>query len=270
METPFKEKAKRKPNFSENELQALAEKVLELKPTLMGKFSDIISHHLKNEAWGKVTSAVNDVGTIKRSKEDIKRKWQDWSSAVKKKEIYRRNALKKTGGGQAVPDLNEMEVIVVTILGDTAIEGVHTGIDSTGSQAETTPLKKQKMSSDKEKCLTDEITSGQPETKNFSDLPSIEQEDHGSQSSFELLQEVSSRKKIETPKSSRSTTPTPMNETHQLLIIESERLECEKQRLAIASQRLAFEKQRMDIAAQTLEVEKEKLALIKQKAPAHP
>ena len=124
------------------------------------------------------------------------------------------------------------------------------------------------MSSDQEKCLTDEITLAQPDTKNLID--STEQEDHGSQSSFELLQEVSFRKKVETPKSSRSATPTPMNETHQLLIIESERLECEKQRLAIASQRLAFEKLRMDIAAQTLEVEKEKLALMKQKAPAHP
>ena len=82
---------------------------------MIGKFSDIISNHKKNEAWGKVTSAVNAVGTFKRSKEDNQKKWQDWSSAIKKKEIYRRNALKKTGGGQAVPDSNEMEVIVLTI-----------------------------------------------------------------------------------------------------------------------------------------------------------
>ena len=102
---------------------------------------------------------------------------------------------------------------------------MHTGIASTGTQAETPPLKKQNMSSDQEECLTDEITSAQPETKNLNDLPSTEQEDHGSQASFEFLQEVSSRKKTETPKSSRSATPTPMNETHQLLIIESERLE---------------------------------------------
>ena len=116
-------------------------------------------------------------------------------------------------------------MIVVTILGDTAIEGVHTGIDSAGTQAETPPLKKQKMSSDMEECFTDEITSTQPETKKLSDLPSTEQEDHGSQASFELLQEVSSRKKTETPKSSKSATPTPMNETLQLLTIESECLE---------------------------------------------
>ena len=47
-----------------------------------------------------------------------------------------------------------MEVIIVTVIGDTAIE-VYTGINATGNHAKTPSLKKQKISSDQEECITD-------------------------------------------------------------------------------------------------------------------
>lgn len=53
----------------------------------------------KTAAWLSVTTGVNAVAECRRTVDEICRKWRDWSSVVKNKEMKRRNLKKKTRGG---------------------------------------------------------------------------------------------------------------------------------------------------------------------------
>ncbi|XP_062589046.1 myb-related transcription factor, partner of profilin-like [Saccostrea cucullata] len=91
---------RRRPNWSEGELVALAEAVVPRAHYLKGKLSPSLTAERKQGLWEEVADEVNSVAMIKRTVDEMKKKWADMQSLTKKKEGERRRSMKMTGGGQ--------------------------------------------------------------------------------------------------------------------------------------------------------------------------
>ena len=79
------DKKKRQPNFTETELLSLITAVAEKKIVLFAKFNGNITAKSKLMAWQYVTDAVNSVSVVKRECSDVRKKFTDLKTVVKKK-----------------------------------------------------------------------------------------------------------------------------------------------------------------------------------------
>ena len=136
----LKETKKRRPRFAHDELDVLVDAVGH-KSVIFNKFTDVITNEKKRAAWDHITKKINAVSAVSRTTDEVRRKWQDWASCTKGKEMQRKKERQKTGGGKAedIP-VNEQEEKVLAILGKTATEGIQGGIDSIDVTSETTPV----------------------------------------------------------------------------------------------------------------------------------
>ena len=133
------EKVPRRPNFKAEDLELLAECVETHKGELFGKFSSTVTTQSKAMIWDRIAKKVNSNNiTVQRTGDELKRKWTDWSSATKTKNARRKVARRKTGGGPAVPDTTDLEVKVLSVIGQDSVEGFEGGID-TGIAVPNTP-----------------------------------------------------------------------------------------------------------------------------------
>ncbi|CAC5385074.1 unnamed protein product [Mytilus coruscus] len=138
---------KRKPNWTESELNALTDGISANISLLKGKFSLSVTNEAKNKCWAGITERVNSVNpsAIKRQVADIKKKWQDIQSLAKKKEAARLQAVRRTGGGPPPEDtLKSWEKIVSDVktksgiqlnmvigtFTKTMVEGIEGGFDT--------------------------------------------------------------------------------------------------------------------------------------------
>uniref|UniRef100_A0A8W8MJA7 Myb/SANT-like DNA-binding domain-containing protein n=1 Tax=Magallana gigas TaxID=29159 RepID=A0A8W8MJA7_MAGGI len=90
---------------------------------------------MKTMAWESVTEKVNAVSLqCTRGVVEVKKKWQDMQSAVKKKEAQRRKNLTQTGGGTSqLPMLKpweEKEIKILQLIPQSAISGIEDGVDT--------------------------------------------------------------------------------------------------------------------------------------------
>ncbi|XP_062620631.1 nuclear apoptosis-inducing factor 1-like, partial [Saccostrea cucullata] len=93
-------KKPRKANFTDLEVEVLVDAVSTNYKVLYGKFSPSLTNNMKTAAWETVTEKVNAVSLqCRREVGDVRKKWQDLQSAVKKKESQRRKSMRQTGGG---------------------------------------------------------------------------------------------------------------------------------------------------------------------------
>ena len=105
----------RKPNFSENEISVITEKVKNHLEVIQSKFSNNLTNKKKNQIWQEITEAVNAVGMAGRSLTEVKDKWRSMHSIAKKEFSAFRRETQKTGGGPAPkpPSLSSEKIIEV-------------------------------------------------------------------------------------------------------------------------------------------------------------
>nr|XP_022300425.1 uncharacterized protein LOC111108680 [Crassostrea virginica] len=132
-ETPLKINLKRKPNWSEEELQMMASGIRENREILFGKFSPSVTSEKRRAVWNEITKQVNAVslncGT--REVEDVKKRWKDAKTAVKKKESKRKSGIQKTGGGPPVDvTFRPWELDVLSLIPEETISGLEGAIDT--------------------------------------------------------------------------------------------------------------------------------------------
>uniref|UniRef100_A0A8W8MR62 Myb-like domain-containing protein n=1 Tax=Magallana gigas TaxID=29159 RepID=A0A8W8MR62_MAGGI len=136
-----KELKRRKPNWSESELMALADAVAPHFRVLKGKFSAFITSERKNQLWQDIANQVNAVAMVNRTTEEMKKKWADMQSLTKKKEAERRRSMKQTGGGPAPNFMfKNWENLVLQSLSDVAIEGISGGVDTAECESRPSPV----------------------------------------------------------------------------------------------------------------------------------
>jgi len=106
-------KRERKANFNDSEVRCLLEAVVNERDVILSKFNNSLTTRSKKEAWGRVMWAVNSCGNVRRSEEDVKKKWMDLKSAALREE----GDQKKTGGGGPMKETPYKELIF-SIIGD--------------------------------------------------------------------------------------------------------------------------------------------------------
>ncbi|XP_021355582.1 myb-related transcription factor, partner of profilin-like [Mizuhopecten yessoensis] len=127
---------RRKPNWMERELEALAEAVAPKNGLLRGKFWPSLTSERKQSIWIEIVNQVNSITMVNRTGEEIKKKWGDMQSLTKKKESERRRSMKVTGGGPAIDMFyKSWENLVLQSLSEVAIEGISCGVDTAESES---------------------------------------------------------------------------------------------------------------------------------------
>jgi uncharacterized protein YgfB (UPF0149 family) len=79
--------AKRQPNFTAMEVQAMTQSIGGKARVLFGRLGGVMSVVSKEAAWKEVASDVSAVSGVRRSAADVKKKWAQIKSQAKGKAV---------------------------------------------------------------------------------------------------------------------------------------------------------------------------------------
>ncbi|XP_013883042.1 nuclear apoptosis-inducing factor 1 [Austrofundulus limnaeus] len=120
---------KRKMNFSEREVEIIVEEIEKQKHTLVSHFNAGVTHMAKNSAWLDILKKVNAVTTCPRELPEVKKKWSDMKTEVRRRVAQARAAIEGTSADCApVPViLTAMQQRICNLLGEATIISLPAG-----------------------------------------------------------------------------------------------------------------------------------------------
>nr|XP_061800588.1 nuclear apoptosis-inducing factor 1-like [Nerophis lumbriciformis] len=120
---------KRKMNFSEREVEIIVEEIEKQKHTLVNHFNAGVTHMAKNNAWLEILKKVNAVTTCPRELPEVKKKWSDMKTEVRRKVAQARAAIEGTSADcTTVPVLlTAMQQRICNLLGEATIISLPAG-----------------------------------------------------------------------------------------------------------------------------------------------
>ncbi|XP_023696395.2 nuclear apoptosis-inducing factor 1 [Paramormyrops kingsleyae] len=119
---------KRKMNFSEREVEIIVEEMEKQKHILVNHFNAGVTHITKNNAWVEILKRVNAVTTCQRELAEVKKKWSDLKTEVRRKVAQARAAMEGTGDCTSVPViLTSMQQRICNLLGEATIISLPAG-----------------------------------------------------------------------------------------------------------------------------------------------
>nr|XP_040053854.1 nuclear apoptosis-inducing factor 1 [Gasterosteus aculeatus aculeatus] len=120
---------KRKMNFSEREVDIIVEEIEKQKHTLVNHFNAGVTHMAKNNAWVDILRKVNAVTTCPRELPEVKKKWSDMKTEVRRKVAQARAAIEGTSADcTPVPViLTAMQQRICNLLGEATIISLPAG-----------------------------------------------------------------------------------------------------------------------------------------------
>ncbi|XP_067114776.1 nuclear apoptosis-inducing factor 1 [Osmerus mordax] len=120
---------KRKMNFSEREVEIIVEEIEKQKHTLVNHFNAGVTHIAKNNAWLEILKKVNAVTTCPRELAEVKKKWSDMKTEVRRKVAQARAAIEGTSADcTPVPViLTAMQQRICNLLGEATIISLPAG-----------------------------------------------------------------------------------------------------------------------------------------------
>ncbi|KAM4794975.1 myb/SANT-like DNA-binding domain-containing protein 4 [Rhinophrynus dorsalis] len=252
-------KRKRKSNFSVQETQTLLKEIKKRRDVIFSKQLNTTINEMKRKAWEEIAECVNALGEgEQRTGTEVKRRYLDWRSLVKRKQL---NSDVKLGGSTFHLPLSDLD------------DSINDDID------------------DKPSVLTSESSL---EWKNVSDIREasesmaeikVEEEEEPQTFEFEIEEEdemlstvlPDSREEHDLPEefprieefgTLSSIARIPYKDSHLLVTLEKQKLELERQRLSIEAERLQVEKERLQIERERLrhiDMEHERLQLEKER-----
>ncbi|KAL2090742.1 hypothetical protein ACEWY4_013005 [Coilia grayii] len=129
-------KKQRKQSFRPEEINIILDEVARLKAVLFNRFKGRLDSRQKKQAWEGIAAKLAATTGVARTGEEVRKKWQDFSSLAKRKAAAVRQDTTATGGGPttAAP-LTPEEERAVSLLGSTAAVGIEGGVDVHGGRA---------------------------------------------------------------------------------------------------------------------------------------
>uniref|UniRef100_A0A3B1IC62 Nuclear apoptosis inducing factor 1 n=1 Tax=Astyanax mexicanus TaxID=7994 RepID=A0A3B1IC62_ASTMX len=119
---------KRKMNFSEREVEIIVEEMEKQKHVLVNHFNAGVSHIAKNGAWLEILKRVNAVTNCQRELAEVKKKWSDLKTEVRRKVAQARAAMEGTEDCGTVPViLTAMQQRICNLLGEATIISLPAG-----------------------------------------------------------------------------------------------------------------------------------------------
>ncbi|WAR03914.1 MSD4-like protein [Mya arenaria] len=210
----------------------------------------------KQKTWSEMTMRINAVSQTVRTADDLRKKWNDWSSVTKGKAAKRKQSPNKTGSGQ--PDtkpLTEIEELVVSILGETAVSGFKGGIDTARVAEE------EDFSGGEGECDSSPYNKAKPEHEfptasgpSSSGMDLVCREAPNCLDNIECASKPMKTVPLKKRKLAAAESVASSYE-NDVISIEREKLNIETARLEIEEKRLDIEQQRLQIEQQRLQVE---------------
>ncbi|KAM6975647.1 nuclear apoptosis-inducing factor 1 [Tautogolabrus adspersus] len=120
---------KRKMNFSEREVEIIVEEIEKQKHTLVNHFNAGVTHMAKNNAWADILKKVNAVTTCPRELPEVKKKWSDMKTEVRRKVAQARAAI-EGNSADCTPVhviLTAMQQRICNLLGEATIISLPAG-----------------------------------------------------------------------------------------------------------------------------------------------
>ncbi|XP_072538104.1 nuclear apoptosis-inducing factor 1 isoform X2 [Salminus brasiliensis] len=153
---------KRKMNFSEREVEIIVEEMEKQKHILVNHFNAGVTHITKNNAWMEILKRVNAVTNCQRELAEVKKKWSDLKTEVRRKVAQARAAMEGTGDCTTVPViLTAMQQRICNLLGEATIISLPAGEAGEATAEITVPVP---ISSATTVTLTQSIQPGPPGT----------------------------------------------------------------------------------------------------------
>lgn len=119
---------KRKMNFSEREVEIIVEEMEKQKHILVNHYNAGVTHIAKNNAWMDILKRVNAVTNCQRELAEVKKKWSDLKTEVRRKVAQARAAIEDTGDCTTVPViLTAMQQRICNLLGEATIISLPAG-----------------------------------------------------------------------------------------------------------------------------------------------
>ncbi|XP_064628052.1 myb-related transcription factor, partner of profilin-like [Lineus longissimus] len=277
------QKRPRKTNFSSKEIDKLTDLVQQHYKVISGKFSDTISLQRKQAAWDTITKKICSIAPCIRTREEVKKKWEDLKQKAKKKGYEEMKKRQVTGnvpfsddGENSGDGLNDTEEKIIGLLGVDLVCGLEGGGISKPSSKATRPPREELAvvddnDGDDDDDDNDVIRSPTPPASFM--FPSKSNFRGKMQQSFDwprsptpprpycpkrakmkVVQSVRSSKAEAATVSAvepKATTTTP---TSELLEIEKKRLVIEKKRLKVDRKRLKLEKKRSSMTERAVKL----------------
>ncbi|KAJ1125484.1 hypothetical protein NDU88_003913 [Pleurodeles waltl] len=122
----------RHPRFSEEELRVMVEEIIRVEPQLFGSQMQHTTIARKMELWRRIVDRVNAVGQHPRTRDDIRKRWNDLRGKVHSVVSRHHIAVQRTGGRPPPPppQLTTWEEQDLAILHPEGLAGVAGGMDS--------------------------------------------------------------------------------------------------------------------------------------------
>lgn len=132
---------KRKMNFSEREVEIIVEEMEKQKHVLVNHFNAGVTHITKNNAWMEILKRVNAVANCQRELAEVKKKWSDLKTEVRRKVAQARAAMEGTGDCTTVPViLTSMQQRICNLLGEATIISLPAGEAGEATAEITVPV----------------------------------------------------------------------------------------------------------------------------------
>lgn len=134
---------KRKMNFSDREVEIIVEEMEKHKHTLVNHFNAGVTHVAKNNAWSEILKRVNAVTNCPRELSEVKKKWSDMKTEVRRKVSQARAAMEGADAGDCttVPViLTAMQQRICNLLGEATIISLPAGETGEAGAEMTVPV----------------------------------------------------------------------------------------------------------------------------------
>jgi hypothetical protein len=257
----------RKPNFTDADAATQVESIESRYDIISSKFSDKLHLVDKKKAWEDVTEAVNVESKVKRTVDEIKKKWDDMKTRTKKKASELKKKRNATGGGDP-PDptetLTEIEMKIVAIIGETIIHGIEGGMDSeirVQPDVQVEVETSNENQSDEGSHEVDSCVSSRATTPITGMMPGCSNRLSIGVGMMPVCSKQLDEARLVNDKANKTKSSKPprievdtLNEysgnSRRLIQIEEERLEVEKKRLKLETRRLEIEEERLKLEQQ--------------------
>ncbi|KAJ1153439.1 hypothetical protein NDU88_006198 [Pleurodeles waltl] len=122
----------RHPRFSEEKLRVMVEEIIRVEPQLFGSQMQQISIARKMALWRRIMDSINAVGQHPRTRDDIRKRWDDLRGKVRSIAARLQLAVQRTGGGPSPPppQLTTWKEQVLALMHPEGLTGVAGGLDS--------------------------------------------------------------------------------------------------------------------------------------------
>ncbi|KAI6648305.1 Myb-related transcription factor, partner of profilin-like [Oopsacas minuta] len=145
--------------FTQDEIMSLVDLIHDQKWKLFGALTSTMTFDDKNKIWEEISERLSELHGNVRTRDDVMKKWYNVLTKHKPCIADKLASARKTGGGPADADLDEIEAKISSIKGKEAFEGIESGIDL--------PLESQSSNDETKRMLMSSVPTEDIEKINF-------------------------------------------------------------------------------------------------------